>query len=312
MDVDIATRVFLRVAETESFSTAAKQLGLGQPAVSKHVSALEEHLGSRLLNRTTRSLTLTDDGKTFAENARHAIELMDHAMDSVRETKGRITGLLRMATVAAFARLHVVPLLGKFMQMHPELDVELVLHDGVPNLVEEGIDLHIHFGPVEEQGLVARKIGEAPFLLFASKAYLDRKGRPKTPTDLAKHDFVCFTGREMVRRWTFMRDGQSETIDINCRMKINNSDAIREAAISGLGIVIAPAWLFSDYHHGGPMEVVLPDYESKALPMFAVYPSRRFVPPKVRAAIDFLDEQYRTHPIFTDPDETLLCKPVIR
>ena len=171
---------------------------------------------------------------------------------------------------------------------------------------------HIHFGPVEDQGLVARKIGEADFKLFASAAYLDRTGRPKTPADLANHDFICFTGRDMVRRWTLTKDGISEHIDLNCHMRINNSDAVREAAISGLGMVIAPVWLFADFHQGGPMEVVLADYESKSLPMFAVYPSRRFVPPKVRAAIDFLSEQYRSHPIFTNPDETLLCKADIR
>ncbi len=312
MDIDTATRVFLRVAETESFSATAKQMGLGQPAVSKMISSLEDHLGSRLLQRTTRSLTLTEEGRTFAENARHAVEMMDHALDSVRETRGRITGLLRMATVSAFARLHVVPQLGAFMAQNPDLDIELVLHDEVPNLVEEGIDLHIHFGPVEEQGMVAKKIGDMPFGVYGAKSYLDRKGRPQTIADLANHDFIGFTARDMQRRWPFEKNGVIETLDINCRFKTNNCDTVREAALNGLGLVIAPDWLFFDCRHGGSMELLLNGYKTKNLPMYAVYPSRRYVPPKVRAAIDFLEEQYRKHRMLMEPDHTLLCSPLSR
>ncbi len=307
MDIDTATRVFLRVAETESFSATAKQMGLGQPAVSKMISSLEDHLGSRLLQRTTRSLTLTEEGRTFAENARHAVEMMDHALDSVRETRGRITGTLRLATVPAFARLHMIPKTAEFLQVHPELKVELVLSDGIPNLVEEGIDLHIHFGPITEKGLIARRIGDAPFLLFGVKSYLDRRGRPQTPEDLAAHDFIGFTGRGNDRNWQLTHQGKEHTVAIHSRVKINNSDAIREAVIAGLGLAFAPAWLFADYRTGGDIEMLMSAYKSKSLDMYAVYPARRYVPPKVRAAIDFLEQSYKSHSMFTANETGLLC-----
>ena len=151
MDVDAAFRVFLKVADTESFSSAAKQLGMGQPAVSKQVSALEDHLGARLLHRTTRSITLTDEGREFLGHARHAIAATDYALERVQRVKANPSGLLRLSCQTGFARMQVVPRLGKILELYPDIDIDLVLQDSWPNLVEQGIDLRIHIGVVRYQ-----------------------------------------------------------------------------------------------------------------------------------------------------------------
>lgn len=294
MDLDSAFRVFLRVAETESFSTAAKQLGLGQPAVSKQISALEEQLGTRLLHRTTRSITLTDEGREFVGHARHAIAATDFALERVQRVKAMPSGTLRLSCQSGFARLKVVPRLPVILDMFPDLDIDLVLEDSWPNLVEQGIDLRIHIGDVEDESVIAQLIGHSPIRVFGSKAYFEKNGIPQSAADLTNHRVLRFTGHDRQRRWTLSKDGKTETIDPHGRVGINSLDVLREAVWRGVGITSCPEWMLADSE--GQLEDVIPvltDYDMGEVAMYACYASRHFVPQKVRIFIDFLKEEYR-------------------
>jgi DNA-binding transcriptional LysR family regulator len=299
VDIIAAFKTFVRVAETESFSSAARDLGVGQPAVSKQISALEEYLGTRLFQRTTRTLVLTDEGQEFLSHAQAAIEAVDEATDRMRRRKGKVSGTLRMTTTASFARLHVVPRLSLFKAQYPDLKIDLVLQDQATNLVEQGIDLGIRFGEPREMNVIAKRMGNIRMIAVASKAYLDKHGRPETPQDLAKHECIVFSGTRNVDNMPFIVDGRQIDIKVNWNMRMDNSDALREAALCDLGIVMAPSWLFSDLWRLDTMETVLDNLEKPTFPMYAIYPSRRFTPGKVRAMIDFLEYEIRLDPSMT-------------
>jgi DNA-binding transcriptional LysR family regulator len=296
MDLSSAFRVFVRVAETESFSAAAKQLNLGQPAVSKQVSALEDYLGTRLLHRTTRSLTLTDEGREFLAHARHAVEATDFALERVQRVKSKASGILRLSCQSGFARLQVVPRLGDILEMHPDLDIDLVLQDSWPNLVEQAIDLRIHIGDVEDDTVIAQLIGHSPIRLFASQNYLQNNGEPQTPDDLAAHRIIHFTGFNRQRRWQFTKDGKTQTLDLKGRVGIDSLDVVCEAVVRGVGITTGPEWMFKEaLAMEGALVPILTGYDMGRVSMYACYPSRQFVPQKVRLFIDYLKDEYKKY-----------------
>ena len=295
MDMDSAFRVFVRVAETESFSLTAKQLGMGQPAVSKQLSALEEHLGARLLHRSTRSITLTDEGRELLGHARHAVAATDFALERVKRVKGKASGLLRLSCQTGFGRMAVVPRLTAILDGFPDLNIELLLQDTWPNLVEQGIDLRIHVGEVEDETVVAQLIGHKPVWLFASRAYVEKYGAPKAPDDLAAHQIIRFSGGNGKRRLEFSKDGKSQSLDLKPRISINNLDALCEAVSAGVGISSGPVWWFENSPGQSALVRLLPDYDMGEVPLYAVYPSRRFVPQKVRIFIDYLKEEHRKY-----------------
>lgn len=293
MDVDAAFRVFLKVADTESFSTAAKQLGMGQPAVSKQVSALEDHLGARLLHRTTRSITLTDEGREFLGHARHAVAATDYALERVAHVKAKPTGLLRLSCQSGFARLHMVPRLGKILALYPDIDIELVLQDSWPNLVEQGIDLRIHIGEIEDETVITQLIGHSRIQLYGTPDYIAQHGMPKAPQDLFDHQIIRFTGYNRQHKWLFAKDGKQEALDIKGRVGIDNFDVLREAIIHSVGITTGPQWMFKEELLDGRIVPLLSDYDMGSISLYAAYPSRRFVPLKVRMFIDYVRTEYR-------------------
>ncbi len=301
MDMDSAFRVFVRVAETESFSLAAKQLGLGQPAVSKQISTLEDQLGARLLHRTTRSITLTDEGREFLGHARHAVAATDFALERVQRVKSKASGLMRLSCQTGFGRMAVVPRLKAILENFPDLDIELMLQDTWPNLVEQGIDLRIHVGEIEDETVIAQLIGHKPVWLFASRGYVEKHGEPKTPADLAGHQIIRFSHAGNKRRWEFSKNGASQSVTLKPRISINNQDALCEAVCAGVGISSGPVWWFENSPDQNALVRLLPDYDMGVVPLYAVYPSRRFVPQKVRIFIDYLKEEHRkyemAHPI---------------
>ncbi len=295
MGMDTAFRVFVRVAETESFSLAAKQMGMGQPAVSKHVSTLEDHLGARLLHRTTRSITLTDEGREFLGHARRAVAATDFALERVQKVKGQATGLLRLSCQTGLARLQVVPRLTEILESFPDLDIDLMLQDSWPNLVEHGIDLRIHVGEIEDDTVITQLIGYSPIGLYASDSYIQKNGLPQVPADLERHQIIHFTGFNKQRHWSFLKDGKHQTLELKGRLGIDNLDALRESIIFGVGITTGPEWMFK--HDMGQHFVtqLLPDYDMGKVALYAAYPSRRFVPQKVRMFIEYLRTEYRKY-----------------
>jgi DNA-binding transcriptional LysR family regulator len=299
MDVISAFKVFVRVAETESFSAAAREINVGQPAVSKQISALEDYLGTRLFQRSTRSLALTDEGMELLSHARTAIEAVDEALERMKGREGKVSGVLRMTTTASFGRMHIVPRLGLLGLQYPDLKIDLMLQDHNANLVEQGLDLAIRFGEPSEPNLIAKRMGMIRMVVVASKTYLDQYGRPQKPEDLADHDCIVFGGRQDGDEWTFLDGNEPLKVKVNWRLRLDNSDGIRQAALSDLGIVMVPSWLFPDLWELENMETLLDGYDRESFPMYAVYPSRRFMPAKVRAMIDFLDYEIRLDPSMT-------------
>lgn len=301
MDLLEAMRVFVRVAETGGFSTVARELGTSQPTVSRTVAALEEHLGARLLHRSTRAVTLTDDGRQFYGAALRALGAIAEVEGAVGHRRGRPSGLLRLGMPVAFGRLNVAPRIGAFLERYPDVTVELAMSENAVDLVEEGIDLTVRIGQVNDPALIARRIGTTRFATVAAPAYLERHGEPRTPYDLAGHQCVVYTQLARNNCWVFhSSDAEPIEVAVQSRFLANNSEAVCEAAAAGAGIAIIPVWLFRDERRRETLRCILTDYEPRRLPIHAVYPSRRHVAPRVRAMIDFLAETFRDDPLLSD------------
>ncbi len=302
MDILAAMRTFMRVAETGSFSAAARQIGVGQPAVSKTIAQLEDQLGSRLVIRTTQRLNLTEDGLRYLEAARATIEAAEAAEMAVTGRGGSPSGRLRLATSVAFGRLHIVPRLARFRTRFPEIEVELILSDRFIDLVEEAIDVAIRIGDLKDPGLVARRVGMMRRVTVATPDYWGRTGRPTHPDDLADYDCLIFTGLTTVDTWEFhcAEEGQI-AVKVSGPLRTSVSDAMREAVLAGLGIGVTPYWFWpSGELRDGTLEAVLSDYEPTQRPIQAVFPERRLISPKVRAMVDFLSDEFKLDPSLSD------------
>lgn len=301
MDLLDAMRVFVRVVETGGFSTVARERGTSQPTVSRTVAALEAHLGTRLLHRSTRAVTLTDDGRQFYQAALHALGVVSEVENVVGHRRGNPSGLLRLGMPVAFGRLNVAPRIGQFLERYPDVAVELVMSENAVDLVEAGIDLTVRIGQVSDPALIARRIGTTRFATVAAPAYLERHGEPMTPHDLAGHRCVVYTPLARNSRWAFQSpDAEPIEVAVQPRFLANNSEAVCEAVVAGAGVAIVPVWLFRDARRRETLRCILAGYEPRPLPINAAYPSRRYVAPKVRAMIDFLAEAFRDDPLLSD------------
>jgi DNA-binding transcriptional LysR family regulator len=289
-------RTFVRAVETGSFTAVAAEQGQTQPTVSRQISALEDHLGVRLMQRTTRVLTLTDEGRTYYAHARGLLDAVEEAALAVRPDAA-VRGTLRIAAPLAFARLHLIPRMTRFLAAHPDLRTDWVLGDRPVDLVEEGVDLAIRIGRVTDQGLIARRIGQMRRVTVARPDYFARAGRPTHPQDLTGHDCIVYTGLATVDEWHFAgTSGAPIVVKVSGRIRVSASEGMRSALLEGLGLAVCPTWLFTDEIETGVIEQVLNDFEPAPLPIQAVYPSRRLVPPRVRAFVDFLAEELRGDP----------------
>jgi len=289
-------RAFVRVVEAGSFTAVAVEQNTTQPTISRQIAALEEHLGARLLARTTRALTLTDDGRTFYDHAVRALEAVAEAEGVVGRRRGRPSGLLRLATPVVFGRLHIVPRLPAFLARYPDVSVDLIMSDSFADLVEQGIDVAIRVGEVTDPGLIAKRIGLVRRITVAAPSYLKRHRAPKTPADLTDHDCIVYTRLATGNRWTFEGPAGPVTVEVSGRFRADNSEAVREGVVGGLGIAVIPAFAFRDEIESGTVRVVLKAFEPRRLPMQAVYPSRRLVPLKVRALVKHLEDEFALDP----------------
>lgn len=300
MDLIGPMRAFVRVYETGSFSGLARAANTTQATISRRIAALESHLGARLFERTTRAVTPTEAGARFYERAVAALDAVAEAEAAVKRGRAEVSGTLRLACPVAFGRLHVVPRLPKFLARHPALKLDLILSDAFADLVEEGIDLALRIGEVTEAGLTARRIGETRRATVAAPSYLKARGIPAHPRDLADHDCVIYTRLATGARWRFEGAGGAIDVDVDGRFRANNSEAVREAVLAGLGIGVVPVWLLGDEIARKKVRVLLPEFEPKRLPISALRASRRFEPAKTRAAIDFLAAEFRIDPLLSD------------
>lgn len=296
MDRLTSMETFVRVAEAGSFSAAARQIGVGQSAVSKMIAMLEERLGARLVTRSTRRLSLTEDGRRYLEAARVAIEAAQAADQLVGDRAVKPSGRLRVAASIAFGRLHIVPRLAQFFESYSDIDVELLLSDRFVDMIGEGVEVAIRIGTLSDPGLVARRIGSISRITVARPEYWEARGRPERPEDLTAHECLIYTELAKADLWEFQSLDGPISVKVAGRFRTNCSDAMREALLAGLGVGVTPYWMWRDELAEGRLERVLTAYEPTPRPVQAVFPERRLISPKVRAFVDFLTEQFRNEP----------------
>jgi DNA-binding transcriptional LysR family regulator len=278
---------FVRAAETGSFSQTARELGLSQPSVSRMVAALEERLAVKLLLRTTRKVMPTESGATFLARARQVLADLEEAEG---EARGRdsLRGLLRVAMPGAFGVREVVPRLPAFLADHPQLGMEFLVSDRHENLVTEGVDLALRFGPLSDSGFGARRLARAPRHLVAAPAYLAARGTPATLSELAAHDCIFGPGVAGRAPWNFSRDGAETSVAVEGRVQIATADGLVACAKMGLGIAIASHWMCRAEIASGELVVILGEYALRPAEVFAVFPGGRRPSPKARAFADYL------------------------
>jgi DNA-binding transcriptional LysR family regulator len=285
---------FVAVCEANGFAAGARRLGLSPSTVTRLIGSLESRLGVRLLQRTTRSLSLTDAGRGYLERASRILADIEEADAGVRSERAVPRGRLVVTAPRMFGRLHVAPQLSAFMARHSEVVGELRLNDRVVNLVEEGVDLAIRIGLLDDSSLVARRLGETRRVVVASPAYLERHGRPQRPEDLAAHEITLFASLDARPEWGFVaRGGQELRVRLTPRFLTNSNEAAIDHVMAGGGLARVMAYQVMDSVRAGQLEVVLREHETPALPISAVYPSSRLLSAKVRAFIDLLSSEAR-------------------
>jgi len=292
MDVMSSMAVFRRVVEAKNFSAVARETNMSQSTVSKHIAALEERLGTKLLNRSTRSLKLTEAGQEYYHHCIRILNDFQEAEASIGKGKIKPTGTLRISTNAAFGRTCMLPHLDEFFRIYPDINLDLLFDDDYVDLVKQGIDLAIRVGPLADSSLIARKIGTSPRVVVASTEYLIKHGRPKKPAGLAKHNCLLYSLQKAPDLWYFnsAQEGD-ESVRVNGRLKASSPEAICDAALSGMGIAVLCEWYVRKHIEDGRLKVILQDYHPTAYDINAVYPERKFVPQKVKRMIEFLAKQ---------------------
>ena len=285
--------LFARVVETGSFSRAAEGLALTQPTASKCIAALERRLGVRLLERSTRRLRPTDAGLDFYERCRRLLAEADEVESSVRAGARAAVGRIRVAAPMGFGRMHVVPVVNRFLAAHPEASIDLVMNDRFVDLVEEGVDLSIRIANRDDPLLPARALGETPRVLVASPAYLAAHGLPASPADLARHRFVVYAYFEAPELIPLSGPAGDETLRVEPCLRVNNAEAMRAAALAGIGIAPLPVWCVADELAHDALRVVLPEWRLPTSRVYAAYSSARYLPARVRLFIDFLAAELR-------------------
>lgn len=296
MDRLDAIGLFVRVVDNGSFSAVARTLGVGQPAVSKQIAALEAYLGAQLLQRTSRSLTLTEAGRDFYESAVRLVGDIEAAESRVGRGRIAPSGLVRATVAPVFGRLYVVPRLHEFFARYPEVAVELVVVDRLINLVEEGIDVAIHNGELSDSSLIATRIAQTQVITVATPAYLAAHGEPATPAELERHSCVIYAPQGAPRVWGFAGRFGAITHNPKGAFRSNDAEQIRAAVLADLGLAHTPSWLFDSELASGAVRPVLTDFEPAPLSISAVRPGGRFLATKVRVFIDFLAEIFAAQP----------------
>lgn len=310
MDLIASLKSFLRVAQTGSFSAVAHERGVTQPAISRQVSALEEHLGTRLVQRSTQAVTLTDEGREFLVAAQRLVDDADTLQHAVGARRGKAVGTVRVAVPTPLG-VYLGARLAPLMDRHDELSIDLVLRDGASHLIEEGLDLEIRLGPLVDCAMVARQVGWALAHVVASPEYLDRHGEPRHPSELERHACIVYHRRANDKVWWFDdptgqrvpsgpigQDGQGgqggqggELATAVCgRIHTNNAVAAHQAALAGQGIAHVSHLLVAEDIRAGRLRQLMPDYPTRRFPLYAVYPSKRSLPPRTRVVIDYLSD----------------------
>ena len=297
MDRLTALEAFVRVAEAQSFSEAARRLRSSKSAVSRHVSALEADLGVRLFQRTTRSLNLTEAGRGYFERATRILADLDEANLAVSQLQAAPRGRLRVSAPMSFGFLHLAPALPDFLALYPEIAVDITMNDRFVDLVDEGFDIALRIGALEDSSLIARKLAPIRRVVCASPSYFKSRGTPKTPDDIKRHDCLSNSNIASSQEWRFTAaDGRPWPIEVKGRLSANNGDLLRAAALRGLGLVNLPTFIVGGDLRAGMLATALDEFITQDMSLSAVYPQSRHLSPKVRALVDFLADRFGPRP----------------
>ena len=290
MDRIDAMQAFVAVADLQGFAPAARKLGLSPSGVTWLIAALENRLGARLLQRTTRSVTLTDVGARYLERIRRILADVEEAEGAAEGERTRPSGRLVVSAPVGFGRLHVSPVMSAYLKRHPEVSGELRLADRMINLVEDGVDLAVRIGHLADSSLVARHVGEMRRIVVASNGYLQQRGEPKRPEAIASHQTIQFGATTASPDWRFVEDGREVRVACTPRFTTNSADAAIQYAEQGGGLTRVLAYQAADAINAGRLKIVLAKFEQPPLPIHLVYPTSRLLSAKVRTFIDLVTE----------------------
>ncbi len=289
MDTLDGLKTVVAVVETGSFTAASERLGMSKALVSKYVGAVEDGLRVRLFNRSTRRLALTEAGQRYYDKALPLLEEFTEMVDSVTGEQSSPKGLLRISVPVTFGEMRLSGLIPDFLKQYPDMNVELHLSDHMIDMLEEGIDVVIRIGGVDDSSLVAKHIQTLPLVLCASPNYLKEHGYPTTPQDISQHQCIIDSNFRIGKHWPFISPkGQTKSVKVSSRVAANSPRAVKEIALAGGGIALIPQFIVQDDLKNGLLEAVLPEYQTLEFGLFAIYPHRRYLSRKVRCFIDFL------------------------
>jgi DNA-binding transcriptional LysR family regulator len=290
--------VFVQVVENGSFTATADRLNVSKAVVSKYVSRLETDLGARLLYRTTRRLSLTEAGEIFFERWRLGLQELDNARSEVAWMQGTPRGTLKIAVPMSFGLAQLTQIMSKFINQYPAVDIDMVMDDKKPDIIRDGFDLAIRITEdASENSIVTTRIAPCRHVTCAAPAYIERCGLPKKPSDLVNHTVLTYSYQQSALEWTYTAaDGSEEAVEIVSKIEINNSQAIREMLLNGVGLTRTPTFVVGQDIEAGRLVALLPDYEAMEISIFLAYPDREFVSPKVSAFIEFMSQEVTESP----------------
>lgn len=293
LDTLTSMKVFAAVVDSGSFSAAADRLDISRAMASKYVSHLEEHLGTRLLQRTTRKLTLTETGSVYYERCAQILADVAAAEEGAVHLSEAPRGTLRLTVPVSFGLLHMGPLIAEFLKRYPDVRIDVLLVDRRVDLIEEGLDLAVRIGALAESGLIAKRLGSDRIAICGAPDYLERRGAPEKPADLARHNCLTYSYATSGDEWRMTGpDGALHTVRVAGSLRASNGDMAKLAALEGVGLIRQPLFLIGDALRAGRLVEVLADYHSEQLGIYAVYPSRKHLSAKVRVFVDFLTETF--------------------
>jgi DNA-binding transcriptional LysR family regulator len=296
MDRLTAMAAFVRVVEKGGFTAAAEDLRLSRAMVSKHVQDLETHLGARLLNRTTRKLSLTEAGRVYYDRSTELLAELAETEEAVGELQAKPRGRLRANAPVSFGSLHLAAAIAGYMAAYPDVAVELILNDRIVDLVEEGYDVAVRIARLADSSLIARRLAPCRLVVCASPGYLKRRGRPERPTDLGQHNCLGYSYSAAGDEWRFDGPDGSTSVQLKGTLQANNGDALCAAAVAGGGIAILPTFITGSDIISGRLIPILTQYQIPEAAIYAVYPPGRHLSPKVRSFVDFLVPRFGDHP----------------
>jgi len=293
MDTLDGFKTVIAVVETGSFTAAAERLGMSKALVSKYVGEIEKQLGIRLFNRSTRTLSLTEAGKSYYQGALSLSNEYAQLVDTVTGEQTNPRGLIRISTSVTFGDTVLAPKLPLFLKQYPDLKVEIQLTDRKIDMLEEGIDVVIRIGSVDDSNLIARQINHFPLILCASPDFIKKQGMPQSVSDLEAVNCIVDSNFRIGKQWPFTdKNGHTQIVSINSNVSVNSPRSVRALAIADAGIALVPKFIVQDALDQGLLVEILPEYKTISFGMFAIYPHRRYLPQKVRCFIDFLSEQF--------------------